>query len=65
MIINDWIDYKTSCRRTLTIECDDNDVDIDLLISNNKGDEKFTPLNLSKIEAKKLMFALMKLFPKQ
>lgn len=58
MVVNDYLNYKTGCRRTLTIECDGDNIDIDLLITDNKGNEKLIPLNLNKIEAKKLSFAL-------
>ena len=64
MTVNKYFNKKTKCSRTLTVECEDNNVDIDLTIQCN-GYEKLNTLNLNVIEAKSLMFALMKLFPKQ
>jgi len=61
MIINNYLNKRTNCLRTLSIECEDNNIDIDLIIKH-KGFEKLNTLNLNKIEAKSLMYSLMEIF---
>ena len=61
MIINKYYNKSINCLRTLSVECEDNNVDIDLTIKC-KGYEKLNTLNLSTIEAKKLLYSLMNIF---